>query len=120
MLNIILLGGQLIDQTTHQGVILPNKTWESHSYNGPTATIEYKLRVVCDTYYYGQTCTKLCKPRNDKFGHYKCDKRGNKICRAGWRGELCDIGKITLVNGEVSLLTLRYIRFLFLPIDQIS
>ena len=85
---------ELIDKATLRGTLLPNKTWESHTYNGPAATISYKLRVVCDENYYGKSCTKLCQPRNDTFGHYTCDENGNKVCLPGWRGALCDTGKV--------------------------
>ncbi|XP_048585834.1 protein jagged-1b isoform X2 [Nematostella vectensis] len=82
---------QLIDETSLRGILFPNKTWESHSYNGPTASIKYNVRVVCDEHYYGRTCTILCKPRDDIFGHYTCDEQGHKICLPGWRGDHCDI-----------------------------
>lgn len=81
----------------HQGTILPNKTWETRVYNGPTATMVYKIRVVCDEYYYGTTCTKLCKPRNDRFGHYTCNEHGIKICMTGWRGQHCEIRKLIIL-----------------------
>ena len=88
----------MIDRTMHQGTILPNKTWEMRTYNGPTATMVYKIRVVCDQYYYGSSCTKLCQPRDDKFGHYTCDEHGNKNCMTGWRGRHCDIRKLSSVS----------------------
>lgn len=80
---------------------MPNRTWELHSYNGPTAAIQYRLRVVCDPYYYGKACTLLCKPRNDKFGHFYCDERGKKICHDGWRGKVCDEGRLEWKNRYV-------------------
>ena len=90
---LCLIGNsELIDRATQRGTILPNKTWETHTYNGPAATIRYKLRVVCDENYYGKSCTKFCHPRNDMFGHYTCDENGNKVCMAGWRGKHCEIG----------------------------
>lgn len=83
---------ELIDRATQRGTILPNKTWETHTYNGPAATISYRLRVICDENYYGKSCTKHCQPRNDTFGHYTCDENGNKVCMPGWRGVRCDTG----------------------------
>lgn len=87
---------ELIDTATEHGTLLPNKTWELHTYNGPAATISFKIRVVCDPNYYGIRCTKFCKPRNDTFGHYKCDESGNKVCLPGWRGIQCDTGLLIL------------------------
>ena len=91
--SIFPLGnGELIDRATQHGTLFPNKTWESHTYNGLAATIIYKIRVICDPNYYGNRCTKFCQPRNDSFGHYTCNESGNKDCLPGWRGKLCDIG----------------------------
>lgn len=84
--------GELIDRATQRGTLFPNKTWELHTYNGPAATISYKIRVICDTNYYGSQCNILCQPRNDSFGHYTCDENGRKVCMPGWRGNRCDIG----------------------------
>ena len=85
--------GELIDRATQRGTLFPNKTWELHTYNGPAATISYKIRVICDTNYYGSQCNILCQPRNDSFGHYTCDENGRKVCMPGWRGNRCDIGR---------------------------
>ena len=52
----------------------------------------YRVRVVCDPHYYNATCTKLCRPRDDKFGHYTCDQAGDKVCRPGWQGDNCEEG----------------------------
>lgn len=91
---LCLIGNsELIDRATQRGTILPNKTWETHTYNGPAATISYRIRVVCDKNYYGKSCTKFCLPRNDTFGHFTCDENGNKVCMAGWRGKHCETGR---------------------------
>ena len=91
--SVLPLGnGELIDRATQRGTLFPNKTWESHTYNGLAATIVYKIRVICDPNYYGSRCIKFCQPRNDSFGHYTCNENGNKVCLPGWRGNRCDIG----------------------------
>jgi hypothetical protein len=54
------------------------------------ARIKYKIRVICDKNYYNSTCTVLCKPRDDQFGHYNCNSKGQKECLEGWSGETCD------------------------------
>lgn len=95
----MLLGvSELIDRATKRGTLLPNRTWESHTYNGPAATISYKIRVICDENYYGSKCTKYCQPRNDSFGHYTCDENGNKVCLPGWSGNRCEKGWSQAIN----------------------
>ena len=58
-----------------------------------TVKLNYTYRVICDHNYYGPACTELCKPRDDKFGHYTCSENGTKACLDGWKGEYCDQGK---------------------------
>ncbi len=50
--------------------------------------------MKCDENYFNTTCTKFCRPRNDVFGHYTCNERGDKICLHGWVGRNCDTGII--------------------------
>lgn len=52
----------------------------------------FSVRVQCSENYFNTTCTTLCRPRDDRFGHYTCDERGNKVCRSGWTGESCEKG----------------------------
>lgn len=84
----------LIERAVHSGVIVPGQDWHTITHEGHTATMRYKVRVKCDTYYYNTTCTKFCRPRNDKFGHHSCNDNGDKICMDGWIGPNCDIGKL--------------------------
>lgn len=44
----------------------------------------------CPSHYYGTNCDLLCKPRNDKFGHYTCGEEGEKVCLPGWDKDLED------------------------------
>ncbi|XP_050528954.1 protein jagged-1-like isoform X2 [Daktulosphaira vitifoliae] len=81
----------VIEEATYSGILLPGNEWKALSHLGHTARMAYRVRVQCDRYYYGQTCTKLCKPRDDRFGHYTCgDTDGRKECIPGWQGENCD------------------------------
>jgi len=50
--------------------------------------------VQCEKNYFNSTCMKLCRPRDDQFGHFTCDQNGNKECIAGWKGANCEIGKL--------------------------
>ncbi|XP_022653672.1 delta-like protein B isoform X3 [Varroa destructor] len=52
--------------------------------------VKIAFRAVCSAHYYGIACDRLCRPRNDRFGHYECDEEGNKVCTRGWAGEYCD------------------------------
>ncbi|XP_064420850.1 protein jagged-2b isoform X2 [Latimeria chalumnae] len=80
---------QLIARTSHVGMINPEDRWQAFQYNGPVAQFEYKIRVKCDENYYGTTCNKFCRPRDDFFGHFTCDQNGNKACKEGWMGKDC-------------------------------
>lgn len=83
---------ELIDRAYHSGVVLPRLDWQTIVHSGSTAQMKYKIRVLCDLHYYNTTCTKFCRPRNDKFGHYRCDASGDKICYDGWIGRNCETG----------------------------
>ena len=84
--------GQIIERASYSGILLPGPDWYTRTHNGPTASLIYRIRVVCDIHYYNTTCTKFCRPRNDTFGHYKCDSHGDKVCMDGWMGSECDKG----------------------------
>jgi hypothetical protein len=58
-------------------------------------SIKYRLRLICMNNHYTKDCSKTCYPRNDKFGHWICDSKGNKICHNGWTGTYCDDLNIT-------------------------
>lgn len=77
----------------YSGTISPPSNWihlENSNNSSKNARIKYKIRVICDKNYYNSTCTVLCKPRNDQFGHYSCNNKGQKECLKGWSGETCD------------------------------
>ncbi|XDV42015.1 hypothetical protein PO909_010772 [Leuciscus waleckii] len=79
----------LIERHTHASMVNPGDHWQSIRHPGTTAHIEYRLRVRCDENYYGSKCNKQCRPRDDYFGHYRCDPSGNIVCLDGWMGVDC-------------------------------
>ena len=82
-----------MSRSTHSGVALPEGPWQTLRTSGPLVALVYQLRVSCDLHYYGPTCTKLCRPRHDTFGHYICSGSGDKVCLEGWMGPNCDTGQ---------------------------
>ena len=43
------------------------------------------FRMICSSHYYGPHCDDFCRPRDDKFGHYTCGAKGEKICLKGFK-----------------------------------
>lgn len=80
----------IIEEATYSGIILPSADWHTLNHHGKVARITYRVRVQCDLHYYNATCTKFCRPRDDKFGHYRCDSNGTKVCIEGWKGTNCE------------------------------
>ncbi|XP_078517114.1 protein jagged-2-like isoform X1 [Lissotriton helveticus] len=79
----------LIDRVTHSGMLSPGDLWQPFQHHGRAVIIEYKIRVRCAEHYYGPSCNKLCRRRDDFFGHHTCDSGGNKVCLEGWSGPEC-------------------------------
>ncbi|XP_060773694.1 protein jagged-2b isoform X4 [Neoarius graeffei] len=79
----------LIERHAHTGVANPGDPWQVIVHTGATAHLEYRVRIKCDENYYGSKCNKQCRPRDDYFGHYRCDPSGNIICLEGWMGADC-------------------------------
>ncbi|XP_042161593.1 protein jagged-1b isoform X2 [Oncorhynchus tshawytscha] len=82
--------GQVIEKSSHSGMINPSLQWQKLSHNGPIGQFDYQIRVSCDEHYYGFGCNKFCRPRDEFFGHYTCDYNGNKTCLEGWSGLECN------------------------------
>ncbi|XP_041832212.1 protein jagged-2b isoform X2 [Melanotaenia boesemani] len=80
---------QLIERGFHTGMINPGDHWQTILLDGPVARIVYSIRVRCDENYYGNKCNKLCVPRDDYFGHYRCEPSGAQVCLDGWMGADC-------------------------------
>uniref|UniRef100_A0A8C9ZCH4 Delta-like protein n=1 Tax=Sander lucioperca TaxID=283035 RepID=A0A8C9ZCH4_SANLU len=81
----------LIERSIHKGMINPGEEKQTVEYKSLTASLEYTIRVRCDENYYGSKCNKVCRPRDDYFGHYVCDQLGNRGCMEGWAGPDCKL-----------------------------
>uniref|UniRef100_A0A671VUJ2 Delta-like protein n=1 Tax=Sparus aurata TaxID=8175 RepID=A0A671VUJ2_SPAAU len=79
----------LIERSVHTGMINPGDPWQTVLHDGPVARLTYRIRVRCDENYYSSKCNKLCVPRDDYFGHYRCEPSGAQVCLDGWMGKDC-------------------------------
>ncbi|XP_038058590.1 protein jagged-1b-like [Patiria miniata] len=72
---------------------LSTATWQQYRL-GSRSQIDFifEVRVYCDSYYHGSDCSVHCIPRDDQYGHYRCDAlTGDKICYSGWKGSNCEL-----------------------------
>lgn len=72
--------------------LTPPSLWMKRRAKTAQLELIYEYRVVCDEFYYSDTCEQICRHRNDNFGHYVCDETGSKVCLPGWQGEFCQEG----------------------------
>ncbi|KAM9842356.1 protein jagged-2-like [Aulostomus maculatus] len=79
----------LIERSIYKGMINPGEEKLTVEYESLIASLKYTIRVRCDEHYYGSKCNKVCRPRDDYFGHYVCDQFGNQGCMEGWTGPNC-------------------------------
>ncbi|MGH0173496.1 UNVERIFIED_CONTAM: hypothetical protein FKN15_065582 [Acipenser sinensis] len=79
----------LISRLATRRRLAVGEDWSQDVHFGEQSELRYSYHVVCDDYYYGDSCSDYCRPRDDTFGHYTCDEAGNRACLAGWRGEYC-------------------------------
>ncbi|KAM3595308.1 uncharacterized protein V6R79_021462 [Siganus canaliculatus] len=63
--------------------------WSQDVQSGTQTELRYSYRFICNDNYYGDTCSKICTPRDDHFGHYTCKPDGQIACLPGWKGEYC-------------------------------
>ncbi|KAF6731683.1 Delta-like protein 4 [Oryzias melastigma] len=63
--------------------------WAEDVQGGTQTELRYSYRIICNENYYGDTCSKICAPRDDRFGHYTCKPDGQIACLPGWKGEYC-------------------------------
>ncbi|XP_068109473.1 delta-like protein 4 [Hyperolius riggenbachi] len=67
-----------------------SEEWTRGEILGAQQTVlRYSYRVVCSEHYYGDSCSTLCRPRDDRFGHYICESDGSMSCLKGWKGDYC-------------------------------
>ncbi|XP_054598306.1 delta-like protein C isoform X2 [Nothobranchius furzeri] len=79
----------LISRMAARHQLQAGETWTKYMGLDNQNELRFSYRVVCDEHYHGPSCSALCRPRNDTFGHYRCDGEGTRHCLAGWRGEYC-------------------------------
>lgn len=80
----------LISKIAIQGSLAVGKNWLLDEQTSPSTRLRYSYRVICSDNYYGDSCSRLCKKRNDHFGHYVCQPDGSLSCLPGWTGEYCE------------------------------
>ncbi|XP_065112995.1 delta-like protein 4 [Paramisgurnus dabryanus] len=64
--------------------------WSRDVQSGKQTELRYSYRFICNENYYGDSCSKKCTPRDDRFGHYTCNPDGQLSCLPGWKGEYCE------------------------------
>ncbi|MBN3326229.1 DLL4 protein, partial [Atractosteus spatula] len=64
--------------------------WSQDVQTGKQTELRYSYRVICNENYYGESCSKKCTPRDDRFGHYTCNSDGQISCLPGWKGGYCE------------------------------
>lgn len=92
ILSFSVAGRKLITRLATQRYLDVSQYWTQDMHKTNHSAFSYAIRVRCLDNYYGDSCEKLCRPRNDKFGHYTCSPTGDKVCLRGWTGEYCTIG----------------------------
>lgn len=93
----------LIERNIHTGMANPGDPWQTIPHNGLVARFIYRIRVRCDENYYSSKCNKLCVPRDDYFGHYRCEPSGTQVCLDGWMGPGCTTGEMAKASENVLL-----------------
>ncbi|KAL6961619.1 Delta-like protein 4, partial [Sarracenia purpurea var. burkii] len=79
--------GVLISRMSDTKYLEVNSPWTPMKFESSNSSISFEFRVMCDMHYYGAGCAKLCRPRDDNFGHYTCSASGEIQCMPGWQGE---------------------------------
>uniref|UniRef100_A0A4W4FU16 Delta-like protein n=1 Tax=Electrophorus electricus TaxID=8005 RepID=A0A4W4FU16_ELEEL len=64
--------------------------WSQDVQTRQQTELRYSYRFICNENYYGDSCSKICTPRDDRFGHYTCNPDGQLSCLPGWKGEYCE------------------------------
>ncbi|XP_077286660.1 uncharacterized protein LOC143911581 [Arctopsyche grandis] len=84
--------GTLISRMSKQSWLGVSEQWQANEDRSSDGmrVLEYEYRVTCDAHYYGQGCANFCRPRDDRFGHFKCSPTGERICLSGWQDDYCD------------------------------
>lgn len=64
--------------------------WAQDALTAKQTELRYSYRFICNESYYGESCSKKCTPRDDRFGHYTCNRDGQLSCLPGWKGKYCE------------------------------
>ena len=84
---------QLITSLRGSSSLLPSEGWKNQTWNSSNVespqSMRFGYKIECDANFFGDSCTKICIPRNDDLGHYECGPNGETICRQGWEGPFC-------------------------------
>eukprot|EP01064_Diplonema_japonicum_P033174 TRINITY_DN647_c0_g1_i13.p1 TRINITY_DN647_c0_g1~~TRINITY_DN647_c0_g1_i13.p1 ORF type:complete len:2257 (+),score=636.78 TRINITY_DN647_c0_g1_i13:134-6772(+) len=59
------------------------------------STAESRCMKACPKGYFGLNCKTACDPKTTCSNHGSCDKDGKCVCKVGWGGEDCGMGKYT-------------------------
>nr|XP_042705432.1 delta-like protein 4 isoform X4 [Chrysemys picta bellii] len=79
----------LISQVSIRRPLAVGENWSQDEQSSSQTQLRFSYRVICSEHYYGDSCSRLCKRRNDTFGHYVCEPDGSVACLPGWTGEYC-------------------------------
>nr|XP_020459274.1 delta-like protein 4 [Monopterus albus] len=80
----------LISFFTIQRQLGVGTNWYPDKQIGKQTELRYSYRFICNESYYGESCSKKCTPRDDRFGHYTCTREGELACLPGWKGKYCE------------------------------
>lgn len=83
----------LISKMAIQRSLAVGEDWFQDEQSSEGARLSYSYRVVCNEHYYGDNCSRLCRGRDDHFGHYLCESDGSVACMRGWTGNYCTEGE---------------------------
>ena len=79
---------------TKQGWLNAGSEWTHEERRTARHAVEFEFRVVCDPFYYGDSCNVMCKGLQSRtFGHYECLANGTRKCLPGWTGDYCTNGE---------------------------
>ncbi|XP_053238855.1 delta-like protein 4 isoform X1 [Podarcis raffonei] len=79
----------LISQMAIRRSLAVGEAWLPDQQSHEWARLNFSYRVVCNEHYYGDNCSRLCKDRDDLFGHYVCKADGTMACLPDWTGDYC-------------------------------
>uniref|UniRef100_A0A1A7WBF7 Delta-like protein n=2 Tax=Iconisemion striatum TaxID=60296 RepID=A0A1A7WBF7_9TELE len=80
----------LISSFSIRGKLAIGSEWSQDVQVGTQTEIRYSYRIICNENYYGDTCSKYCAARDDRFGHFTCKPDGEIDCLPGWKGHYCE------------------------------